>query len=159
MEQWIFILLLIAAVVHITEEYIFPGGFFGALPRLLPDQKHLFTPAFHWIVNGVFLLVCLAGAAIGQSNLALSLSAFALILTNAVLHIRGVLVTRAYYPGVLSGAFIYIPLCLYAYGLFLSSGRITWLQAVGSFLLGVSYMGALMIFVLTRKSGPSTTGK
>jgi hypothetical protein len=159
MEQWIFILLLIAAVVHITEEYVFPGGFFGALPRLLPDQKQLSTPAFHWIVNGVFLLVCLAGAAIGESNPVLSLSAFALIFSNAVLHIRGVFVTRAYYPGVLSGAFIYIPLCLYAYYLFLSSGRITWLQAAGSFLLGASYMGALMIFVLTRRPGPSTAEK
>jgi|PlaIllAssembly_1097288.scaffolds.fasta_scaffold270518_1 hypothetical protein len=150
MDNRIFILLLAAAVVHILEEYVFPGGFAAAFSRLLPRVNYLFTPVFHWIVNGVFLLVCFAAAAIGKTNLVLSLSAFGLIFANAVLHIRGAIINRAYYPGVLSAAFIYIPLSLFAYYRFISSGQITWPQAAVSFFLGVSYMGALMVYVLTR---------
>jgi hypothetical protein len=151
MGNWIFVALPIAAVVHIFEEYVYPAGFPDGLKRLLPRATHLFTPKFHLVVNGLFLLLCFASAFVGKSNLVLSLSGFGLIFANAVLHIRGAIVTKRYYPGVISGALIYIPLTVYAYYVFLSSGQLTWLQACFSFLLGVLYMGALMVYVLVQQ--------
>jgi len=151
MDDWIFVALLGAAAVHIFEEYIYPGGFPEAFRKLLPRAAHLFTLKFHLVVNGLFLLLCLFSAFIGKANLVLSLSVFGLIFANAVLHIRGAIVGKRYYPGVISGALIYIPLMVYAYFVFLSSRQLTWLQAGLSFLLGVLYMGALMAYVLIQQ--------
>jgi len=106
-------------------------------------------------VNGLLFVLCLASAIIGKANPVLSLSVFSLVFANAVLHIRGAIITRKYYPGVISGALIYIPLMVYAYSLFLSSGQLTWPQAGLSFLLGVFYMGALMVYVLIQQVATS----
>jgi hypothetical protein len=151
MGDWVFAALVGAAAVHIFEEYVYPGGFSDALRRLLPRATHLFTRKFHVVVNGLLFVLSLASAFIGKSNLVLSLSVFGLVFANAVLHIRGAIVTKRYYPGVISGALIYIPLAVYAYAVFLSSRQLTWLQGGLSFLLGMMYMGALMVYVLVQQ--------
>jgi hypothetical protein len=151
MDNLIFIALPIAAAVHIFEEYIFPGGFAEAFNKLLPRASHLFTQKFHIVVNVVFFLLCLISALIGKANLVLSLSIFGLIFANAVLHIRGAIIKKGYYPGVISGVFIYIPITVYAYSLFISSQQLTWMQAGISLLLGVLYMGVLMVYVLVQQ--------
>jgi hypothetical protein len=155
MDIWIFIALPIAAALHIFEEYIFPGGFAEAFRNLLPRASHLFTVKFHVVVNSVFFLLCLIGALIGKANLVLSLSIFGLIFTNAILHIRGAILKKGYYPGVISGVFIYIPITIYAYSLFITSKQLTWIQAGLSFLLGVLYMGVLMVYVLVQQRSDS----
>ena len=157
MDNLIFITLPIAAAIHIIEEYIFPGGFAEAFSKLLPRASHLFTLKFHIVVNVVFFLLCLISAFIGKANLVLSLSIFGLIFANAVLHIRGAIINKRYYPGVISGVFIYIPITVYAYSVFLSSRQLTWLQAGLSFLLGMLYMGVLMAYVLIQRV--SNTGQ
>ena len=157
MGDWVFAALVCAAAVHIFEEYVYPGGFQDALRTLLPRATRLLTRKFHVRVNGLFFLLCLASAFIGKANLVLSLSVFSLVFANAVLHIRGAIVTKKYYPGVISGALIYIPLMVYAYSVFLSSRQLTLLQAGLSFLLGVLYMGALMVYVLIQQG--SNTGQ
>jgi hypothetical protein len=155
MNDWVFTLLPIAAVVHIMEEYLFPGGFAEALRKLLPGASHLFTVKFHILVNVIFILLCFVAAFIGQANLILSLSVFGLIFTNAVLHIRGAIIQKGYYPGVISGMFIYIPIAIYAFSIFINSKQLSWIQAIISFLLGVFYMGILMIYVLTQQRSKS----
>jgi len=151
MGDWVFAALLGAAAVHIFEEYVYPGGFPDALRKLLPRATALLTPKFHLAVNSLFFLLCLSSAFIGKANLVLSLSVFSLVFVNAMLHIRGAIITKRFYPGVISGALIYIPLAVYAYSVFLSSRQLTWLQAGLSFLLGVLYMGVLMAYVLIRQ--------
>lgn len=151
MDNLIFIFLLIASALHIIEEYVFPGGFIKAFNNLLPRASHLFTNKFHIVVNSVFVLLCLLGTLIGKTNLVLSMSCFGLIFANAILHIRGAIVQKGYYPGVISAIFIYIPITLYAYFYFITSQKITWIQAGISFLLGVSYMVILMVYVLVQQ--------
>lgn len=159
MDNWIFIALPIAAAIHIIEEYILPGGFAEAFSKLLPRASHLFTLKFHIVVNGLFFLLCLISSFIGKANLVLSLSIFGLIFANAVLHIRGAIIKKGYYPGVISGVFIYIPMTVYAYSLFITSQQLTLMQAGLSFLLGVLYMGILMIYVLVQqRSNPDKVG-
>jgi hypothetical protein len=151
MGPWIFTAVLGAAVIHIFEEYVYPAGFRRALERLIPRGAHLFTLWFHVLVNGLFLLLCLGSVLIGTANLVLSLSVFSLVFINGVLHIRGSFVTRAYYPGVISGTLLYIPLTVYAYRVFLVSGRLTWLEFIASILLGALYMGVPMGYVLLQQ--------
>jgi len=159
MDNWIFVAIPIAAAIHIFEEYLFPGGFAEAFNKLLPRASHLFTLKFHIVVNGLFFMLCLISALIGKTNLVLSLSIFGLIFANAVLHIRGAIINQRYYPGVISGVFIYIPITIYAYSVFLSSRQLTWLQAGLSFLLGVMYMGVLMVYVLIQQRSDTNTVK
>jgi len=154
MGDWIFIMLLGAAVVHIFEEYVYPGGFQDELGRAIPRMALPYlTPKFHLAINGLFLLLCLASLFIGKSNLVLSMSVVNLVFINAVLHIRGTILTKKYYPGVISGALIYIPLAIYAHFVFLSSAQLTWLQAGLSFLVGLVLMGIPIIYVLIRRVG------
>jgi len=149
MDNWIFIALLCAAIIHILEEYVFPGGFADALKNLLPKSSNLFTPRFHVIVNGLLLILCLCSAIIGRANLILSLSAFSLVFVNAILHIRGSIINKGYYPGVVSSILVYIPLTIYTYWRFLGSGQLTWLEGLLSGLLGMTYMVILMVYVLS----------
>jgi len=159
MDNWIFVALPIAAAIHIFEEYVFPGGFAEAFRKLLPRAAHLFTLKFHILVNGVFFLLCVISTLIGKTNLVLSLSIFGLIFANAVLHIRGAIINKGYYPGVISGVVIYIPITVYAYSLFLTSRQLTWIQAGLSFLLGVMYMGVLMVYVLIQQRSDTNNVK
>jgi hypothetical protein len=151
MGPWIFAAVLAAAVIHIFEEYVYPGGFGRALESLIPKGAHLFTLRFHVLVNGLFLLLCFSSLLIGTANLVLSLSVFSLVFINGVLHIRGSVVTRAYYPGVISGTLLYIPLAVYAYRVFLTAGRLTWLECIASILLGALYMAVPMCYVLLQQ--------
>jgi hypothetical protein len=154
MGDWIFIVLFGAAVIHIFEEYVYPGGFQDVLGKAIPRMALPYlTPKFHLAMNGLFLLLCFASLFIGKSNLVLSMSVISLVFVNAVLHIRGTIVTKRYYPGVISGALIYIPLAIYAYFVLLSSAQLTWIQAGLSFLMGVVLMGIPIIYVLMRRAG------
>jgi hypothetical protein len=157
MDNWIFVALPIAGGIHIFEEYIFPGGFAEAFRKLLPRAAHLFTLKFHIAVNGVFLILCLISALIGKANLVFSLSVFGLIFANAILHIRGAIIKKGYYPGVISGVFIYIPITVYAYSLFITSQQLTLMQAGLSFILGGLYMGSLMVYVLVQQRSGNNT--
>jgi len=150
-DKLIFLSLPLAGALHIFEEYVFPGGFIDASKKLLPRASHLFTANFHIMVNLVFCFLCIIGAIIGKSNLILSLSVFGLIFTNAMLHIRGAVINRGYYPGVITGLFIYIPLTIFAYYYFINAKQLSWMDAVLSFVLGVSYMVSLMIYVLVQQ--------
>jgi hypothetical protein len=154
MVDWVFIALIFAAIIHVTEEYVFPGGFKNALSNLLPKSSHLFTHRFHIIINGLLILICVISAIIGKANLILSLSAFSLVLFNGILHIRGSIINKGYYPGVISSVLIYFPLTIYAYWKFISEGQLTLYEGILSVLLGITYMAILMIYVLysARKS-------
>ena len=147
--DWIFVALLGAAVIHILEEYVYPGGFSDALKYLNPKAAHLITPRFNVIINGLFLLLCLTGAVVGTTSLVFSLSVASLVFFNAGLHIRGSIVARRYYPGAISAGLLYVPLAVYAYSLFLFSGQLTWLEAMQAVLLGALYMAVPMSYILS----------
>lgn len=151
-DDWIFISLPIVALLHIFEEYVYPGRFPEAIKKLIPRADHLFTKSFHIIVNTLFLLLCLVGVCIGKSNLIFSLSVFGLVFINALLHIRGAIVNKRYYPGLISSILLYIPLAVFAFYFFLSSRQLTWLHGIYSFMLGICWMGTLMVFVLSQQS-------
>ncbi len=151
--DWIFITLLDAAIIHVFEEYIYPGGFSDALKSLNPKAAHLITTRFSIFVNGVFLLLCLAGAIIGTASLVFSLSIASLVFINAILHIRSAIITRGYYPGLITAVLLYIPLAVYAFAAFLLSGQLTWVEAVQAFLLGALYMALPLSYILPTQLG------
>ncbi len=135
--------LTIAALIHIFEEFVFPGGFKAWWCAYRPEIAASVTNRFLVIINVVLVLfsanVALAAQARGGNGVAAWLALAALLAANAVFHIVGAIQTRRYSPGIVSGIFLYIPLALYGYSYFLRTGRASSLTAFIAAALGGSY--------------------
>jgi hypothetical protein len=116
--DWIFLAFLGAAVLHVFEEYFYPGGFPGFMKRGSPPLAPFITKSFAILINGLFLVLCTLGAIFRSDALVFSLSIGSLLLFNGLTHLAGSLRTRSYAPGMVSGLLLYIPLGITAYILF-----------------------------------------
>ncbi len=146
--DWVFTAFVGAAIVHVVEEFFYPGGFMDVLKRFNPQFTPFVIGRFAVIINGLFLLLCILAAIVGRNNLFFSLSVASLLFINALMHIGATLRARGYAPGIISSVLLYLPLSVYAYYLFISSGQITWLEVVASGLLGVLYQAVPVGYLL-----------
>jgi hypothetical protein len=137
--DWIFPAFVLAAVLHILEEYVYPGGFPDFMKGMAPRFASSITTEFAVVINGGFLLLCLSAAVFGPSTPVFSLSIAALLFINGLTHFLGSLRLRGYAPGAITGVLLYMPLAVMAYSLFLRSGELSLGQLVLSILLGVAY--------------------
>jgi len=137
--NWIFSAFVVAAVIHVLEEYAYPGGFSDWMRSLNPRFAPWITARFAVIINGLFLLLCVMGAMVASKGLVFSLSVASLLFFNGLIHIAGAIRVKRYAPGVVSGVLLYVPLSLYAFYLFASAGRLTLAGGVMAGLLGVLY--------------------
>ena len=137
--NWIFILFLVASILHIIEEYVYPGGFTTRMKKLNPKYSPIINLPSIIIINGLQLLLCTTIIFVGKSNLTFSLSAAGLLFINGIIHIIAAIRKRGYAPGLITGVFIYLPLAVYAYYSFISSGELHVRQFVISAILGAVY--------------------
>jgi len=137
----------VATLLHIGEEFLWPGGFAAWDRRYRPEFRASITPALHVIVNAALLLVCLQVAWLGGSDdiearqvgIAAWLTISALLFSNAVFHGIGTVRTRTYSPGVVTAMVLYVPLSVYGYWNFLSTGQVSWSTAAMVAVVGGSY--------------------
>ncbi|MEO6968340.1 MAG: HXXEE domain-containing protein [Rhodanobacteraceae bacterium] len=142
MDRIVFLLPFIIIVLHVVEEFVWPGGFLAWHRSYRPALATSITPRFALIANAILL-----GAAFllgwygpdASRGLSLWLILAALLAGNAVLHLAGVLKLRRYSPGIVTGVLLYLPLCIWGYAHFLGNGNATWRFALVSFALGISY--------------------
>jgi hypothetical protein len=128
------------ALLHIFEEFVFPGGFGKWDRENRPAYASSITPRFHLFINAVFILLCFLPLLLpGEYSLAWWLSMGSVLFVNALFHIRGTFRTRKYSPGLATSVILYLPLSIYGYWLFLTSHQTTVEQAVASSLTGVFY--------------------
>ena len=137
--EWIFIAFLVASILHMTEEYFYPGGFMDFMGRLNPRFAPLLTVPAAVIINGFQLLLCIAVIGVGKSQLVFSMSLAALLFINGLVHIAGCLRVKGYAPGVVTGILLYIPLSTYACFIAISSHRLSLRGAVAAGVLGLAY--------------------
>ena len=150
--NWIFVLFLIASILHVFEEYIYPGGFAAQMKKLNPKFAPMVTLSAIVIINGLQLLLCVIVTFVGKSNLSFSLSIASLLFINGIIHIVATIRKRGYAPGVITGVIIYLPLSIYAFHFFLSSGELHLQQFTISALLGAVYqIVPLIYFVVALK--------
>ena len=123
---------LIAAGLHMFEEFVYPGHFSEWYVRNKPEIRKSVTGRFLVIINGLLLILCYDVGALGPGDygVALWLLVMALLAANGIWHLRGVVKTRSYSPGVLTGALVYIPLTVYGYDFFLKTGQASVLTAL-----------------------------
>ncbi len=137
--QWIFVALLIASMIHMVEEYFYPGGFMEMMKRFRPSFAPFVTVPMAIIINGLQLLLCVAAIVIGERVILFSLSIAALLLINSLAHIAACFWKKGYAPGVISGVLLYLPISLYAYYRALNAGLLTTDGVIVTFVLGLLY--------------------
>jgi hypothetical protein len=137
--DWIFSVFLGISLIHMGEEYLYPGGFTDLMKRINPNFAPRITASFAVIMNGLQLLLCLVAIAIGRNNLAFSLSIAGLLFFNGLIHLTASLRVKRYAPGVITSITLYLPFSVYAYVLFWNTGQLTLLEALSSGLLGILY--------------------
>jgi hypothetical protein len=135
--------LTVAVLIHIFEEFAFPGGFKAWWCAYYPEIASSLTDRFLVVINVVLVLfsatVALAAQAPRGNGVAAWRTLAALLAGNTVFHIWGAIQTRRYSPGMLSGIALYIPLAVYGYRYFLRSGRASVGTALIAAVLGSSY--------------------
>jgi hypothetical protein len=112
---YIFIAFLVISMIHMGEEYFYPGGFMDSMKRLNPRFAHKVTTPMAVIINGLQLLLCIAAIVVGKNNLIFSMSVAGLLFINGLMHIMGCIRVKGYAPGVITGVLLYIPVSVYAY--------------------------------------------
>ena len=128
--DWIFRALVGAAVIHVLEEYAWPGGFLDWMRSMNPRFAPWITARFAVIINGLFLVLFVVGAIMARPSPVLGLSVAGLLFVNGCMHLGGTVRARRYVPGVASGVLLYIPLALYAFSLSISSGLVSPREAI-----------------------------
>jgi hypothetical protein len=137
--NWVFYAFVGAAILHVAEEYAYPGGFSAFMKRMAPPFAPFITANFAVVMNGLFLWLCIVAALIGQRVPVFSLSIAGLCGINGLTHMLGAIRAKHYAPGLLTGVLLYLPFAVLAFYLFIRSGQLLVWQGVGSVLLGLAY--------------------
>lgn len=146
--DWIFGAFLVVSMIHMGEEYFYPGGFMRVMKRFNPKFAPLVTVPMAVIINGLQLLLCVVAIAVGTNVLAFSMSVAALLFINGLMHIIGCVRVKGYAPGVITGVLLYMPLSVYAYYLFASSGQLTLNEAIFTGVLGLLYQAVSISYLV-----------
>ena len=161
--SWIWWAPLVAVGAHIVEEFFWPGGFAEWDRAYRPAYAASITRRFHIIINSALLLLCVQVGSLGPLErtparafvVAVWLAVSALLFSNAVFHLVGTLETRRRSPGVVTAGLIYVPLALFGYWHFLTSGAVPWAEAALAAALGGSYHFWARLMHLGRAGRPT----
>ncbi len=148
---WIFVGFLIASMLHMVEEYFFPGGFMAVMKRMNPIFAPFVNVPAAIVINGLQLVLCIIVVFVGRSNLAFSLSAASLLFINGLAHLGGSIRLKGYVPGVITGSVLYLPLSVYAFYYFMTSGELRMLDAITAAWLGMLYQIVPLAYFLVMK--------
>jgi len=132
---------LIAASLHVFEEFVYPGGFRPWYASYRPEIASSLSARYLLVINAIMLAVCALVAVAGPSvNGAANWFVITSILFwNAIFHIRAVVRTRRYSPGVITSVLLYIPLAILGSIHLLHQQLVPWAVALGCFGIGSLY--------------------
>jgi hypothetical protein len=139
----IFWLVLAVSAIHVVEEYA--GGWVKFVNSFHSPIGHTTMGTFY-LVNGIFILLCLLAALLNSSFVVFSLSIAALLFINSLIHIGGTIKFRKYNPGVLTGILLYLPLSIYCYYLYDQAGLLGLANLILSIALGAGWMGFAVLY-------------
>jgi hypothetical protein len=129
-------LVVVASLLHVGEEYVWPGGFLSFLRRVAPSFTiGVATPGLAVVVNGLMVVGLVVAALVGPAVASVALSGAALVAVNGLGHLAAAVRTRGYAPGVVTGGLVSLPVAVAAYTAFGMAGRLTVGVVVVSVLL------------------------
>ena len=138
--DWLPWLPLLAAGLHIFEEFAFPGGF-TAWYRSYRSEPRRITPRFLLIVNAGLLLACLNIGLLGRQRAG---GVYWLLIaavqgTNGIWHVWASFKSRSYSPGAITGVLLYVPLAIYGYVAWVRAGLVPLGLALAAYAVGGGY--------------------
>jgi hypothetical protein len=152
MIDWLPWSLLIASTLHITEEFLWPGGFMRWYQGYRAGGAGV-TARFLIIVNAVLLIVCCKIGFLGYKKAGVNywLGIAALLCANGIWHVWASYKSHSYSPGVITGVLFYVPLATYGYVHFLRAGEASLRTAAIAGIIGGSYPFWSALFHLRTK--------
>jgi hypothetical protein len=140
MTDWLPWAPLGAVILHIFEEFVYPGGFVAWYRRYRVDASRI-TTRFLIIINAVLLIACWDSAILVRrgNGAAFWLAIAALTASNGCWHVWASFKSREYSPGTITGVAIYVPLAVYGYNHYLRSGAASMTTALIAAAIGCSY--------------------
>jgi hypothetical protein len=148
---WIWWAPLLAILLHIFEEFVWPGGFADWDRAYRPEFNQSITPRFHIMVNA---LLVLAGLQVGllrdrdiQAHAGVVTPAHvltwctltALLSSNALWHLKGAIKTQRYSPGLVTGLCLYVPLTIFGYMYYMGTHKAPLWVGLVALAIGGSY--------------------
>jgi hypothetical protein len=135
------LILPICIMLHVTEEFLFPGGFSEWYEKLVPSKSKGIRPGYLVWINTLMIGVCVLPAWFGPNVHGINIwyTVVTVAGINAIFHITGVIKLRIYSPGVVTGTLLYLPLFIYSSYTWLSSGMISWSSALVILAAAVGY--------------------
>jgi len=125
-------LLPIAFGLHVTEEFILPGGFI-AWDNVFRPQFTETAGSFYVKVNtypGIFAFLVVLGGFDYRGGYGAGVASWLVFATfmswNAIFHVRGAIRTRRYSPGMVTGLALFWPLMVAGYAHFMAAGIVSW---------------------------------
>ena len=120
------LLLPAAIMLHVTEEFLYPGGFIEWYQEWIPSRTKGVRPGYLVWINTLMIGVCVIPAALGASERGVGVwfTVAAIAAANAIFHVVGVFRLKKYSPGVFTGVLLYLPIFALGAYLLLSSGQI-----------------------------------
>lgn len=140
--QLVFWLPMVCVLLHIGEEFVWPGGFSAWFHGYRAENAVSFTPRFAVGINALLIAITIVLGFIGATwsrGISLWLTLAALLASNALFHIVGTLRGGRYSPGIVTGVALYLPLCIWGFWHFLGSGEASLRLALTSLIVGSSY--------------------
>ena len=114
--KFVFALPLVCVLLHILEEFAWPGGFSQWYATVKPETSLSFTPRYALAVNSAYVFAAAIVAWLGPAwsrGPALWLVIAAIAASNAIFHVSWVARLGRYSPGVITGVFLFLPLCAF----------------------------------------------
>ena len=108
--DWLPWATLAAASLHISEEFVIPGGFRAWYTRYRPNSSRI-TTRMLVIVNVALLIACTNVALLGRLPLGIAywMMMSAVLCSNGIWHAWANYKSHAYSLGVVTGVLIYAP--------------------------------------------------
>ncbi len=139
----------LSGILHIFEEYVYPGGFDHYMRKMVPAFAPYITALFAIIFNGLFILLCSSIPFIGNQFPLFTLSVAALLGINALVHSIGAIKAKAYVPGLITALMLFVPLSIASYYTLTNSDAG---PVIGiSLLLGICYQIIPIIYLYARQ--------
>lgn len=136
-QRWLPWALLIAALAHITDEFVLPGGFVRWYRSYRGAKTASVTPRFLFLMNAAMLAGCACAAQPGSLWLWMGMAG--ILASNGLWHLYATLRSRTYSPGVITGTLLYIPLAAFGLVYFLRAHAISPIVALVALLVGATY--------------------
>jgi uncharacterized protein with HXXEE motif len=135
------IILPACIMLHVTEEFLFPGGFPEWYQQWIPSKTGGIKPGYLVWINTLMIGVCVLPVYFGSTphGFGIWYALTAIAGANACFHIVGVFFLKKYSPGVVTGTLLYLPLFAYGTWFLLSTNSLSVARVALWIAIGIGY--------------------